>query len=262
MIVRQAAQVLDLLEYFAQVKKPAKLGEISEALGWPRSSTFNLLSTLTQRGFLYEPRPREGYYPSPTWISLFHDIAETDVLPEELFNAVTEVAKATGETVIVAAPALTSAIYLCVVESTAPIRLSAKVGTRTPIHATSIGRALLAQYSSHERASLLRKVKYHKFSTRSPMSAEQVEAELKRAATRGWHENFIHGWHEGDSEDGRAGPEITLTDQIGVALPIGLKGRRLSIAVGGPAGRMSKHIPRIAATLKRALKRHLPELKA
>jgi IclR family transcriptional regulator, acetate operon repressor len=262
MIVRQVAQVLDLLEYFVRVKKPSKLAEISASLGWPRSSTFNLLTTLAQRGFLFEPRPRAGYYPSPKWIQLLHDIPESEVLPEQLCNAADDVAKETGETVLVAAPAGTNAIYLHVVESSAGLRLSTSVGYLAPIHATAIGRALLAQYSSSERASLLKKVKYHKYHPRSPMSAEQVEAELKRAVARGWHENFIHSWHEIDALGEQESPSNYLPDQVAVALPVGFHGRRLSIGVGGPASRMRRHIPQIAAILKRALKRHLPTLRA
>ncbi|WP_164107897.1 helix-turn-helix domain-containing protein, partial [Serratia marcescens] len=45
MFVRQAANVLEILEYFAKRKKPATLSEVADDLGWPRSSTFNLLGT-------------------------------------------------------------------------------------------------------------------------------------------------------------------------------------------------------------------------
>ncbi|WP_164076102.1 helix-turn-helix domain-containing protein, partial [Stenotrophomonas maltophilia] len=58
MFVRQAANVLEILEYFAKRKKPATLSEVADDLGWPRSSTFNLLGTLTDKGFLYEPASR------------------------------------------------------------------------------------------------------------------------------------------------------------------------------------------------------------
>lgn len=241
MIVRQAAHVLDLLEYFAQVRKPSNLAEISAAMGWPRSSTFNLLKTLAQRGFLYEPQPRAGYYPSPQWMSLLQTILETEVLPEGLYNAVEEVAKATGETVAIAAPAGTNAVFLHVVESPAAVRFSAQVGYQVPIHATSSGRALLAQYSPRERAAVLKKIRYEKYSPRALMSAEQVEAEIKRAEKRGWHENI----------EGHA------ADLIGVALPVEVGVRRLSIVVGGPTGRLRSRIPEIAGMLKRALKRHL-----
>jgi IclR family acetate operon transcriptional repressor len=246
MIVRQAANVLDLLEYFARVKNPSTLATVSAAMGWPRSSTFNLLTTLAQRGFLYEPRPRAGFYPSPRWISLLQGIAETELLPEDLCKAVDEVAKATGETVAITAPAGTNAVFLYIVESPAVIRFSAEVGYQVPIHATSSGRALLAQYSSLERASVLRKVRFDKYPSRSLTSAEQVEAEIKRAATRGWHENI--GGH--------------TADLTGVALPVGLPDRRLSIVVGGPTRRMRQRIPQIATILKRVLKRNVAALKA
>jgi DNA-binding IclR family transcriptional regulator len=157
-----------------------------------------------------------------------------------------EVARETGETVAIAAPAGTNTVLLYVVESPSVVRFTADVGHQVPIHATASGRALLAQYSPSERASVLKKVTYRKFSTRSLMSAAQVEAEIKRAATRGWHENL----------EGHA------ADLAGVALPVGLRDRRLSIVVGGPNGRMRNRTAQIAATLRRALKRHLPELKA
>jgi DNA-binding IclR family transcriptional regulator len=240
-IVRQAANVLDLLEYFARTKRPSSLAEVSATLGWPRSSTFNLLTTLAQRGFLYEPRPRAGYYPSIKWMSLLQGIAETQQLPEELCQAVDEVARNTGETVAIAAPAGANAVLVHVVESPELIRFSAQIGYQMPIHTTAGGRALLAQYSARERASVLKKAKFLEYAHRSLTSIEQVELELKRAAARGWHENI-----EGYS-----------ADMVGVALPVQLKDRPLAIVVGGPLHRMRRRTDQIATTLRRALKRYL-----
>jgi IclR family acetate operon transcriptional repressor len=244
MLVRQAANVLDLLEYFAQVKKPSNLAEISTALGWPRSSTFNLLSTLAQRGYLYEPRPRAGFYPTSRWTSVLQDIADPELLPDEICKAADEVARITEETVAIAAPSGTNAVLLYVVESPHVVRFTAQVGYQMPIHTTACGRALLAEYSPAERASVLKKVRYEKFADRSLMDAKQVEAEIKRAIARGWHEN-INGY---------------ATDLLGVALPAGLRDRVLSIVVGGPVSRMRQSIPQIATTLKRELNRHLAAL--
>ena len=239
MIVRQAANVLDLLEYFARTRKPANLAEISSSMGWPRSSTFNLLTTLTQRGFLYEPRPRGGFYPSQRWMSLLQVIAETEQFPEDLCEAVNDIARDTGETVAICVPAGPTAVLAYVVQSPELIRFSAEVGYQMPIHVTAGGRALLSQYSTRERATLLRKVKYTEYCHRSLMSAEQVEAEIKRAATRGWHEN-VEGF---------------ATDMVGVAVPATLRDRPISVVVGGPVNRMRRQIPQIAATLQRDLKR-------
>ena len=61
MSVRQVENVLALLEFFAERQRPATLADVVEHTGWPRSSAFNLLSTLLDRGYLYEPRARAGY---------------------------------------------------------------------------------------------------------------------------------------------------------------------------------------------------------
>jgi DNA-binding IclR family transcriptional regulator len=244
MLVRQAANVLDLLEFYAQVKKPANLAEVSAALGWPRSSAFNLLSTLAQRGYLYEPRPKAGFYPTSRWMWLLRDIADPELLPAQICKAADEVARLTEETVAIAAPSGVNAVLLYVVESPHVIRFTAQVGYQMPIHLTACGRALLAQYSPSERASVLKKVQYEKIAERSLLDAKQVEAEIKRAATRGWHEN-INGY---------------ANDLLGIAMPVGLPDRCLSIVVGGPTVRMRQNIPQITTTLKRELSRHIAAL--
>ena len=50
MIVRQAANVLEILEYFAKRLRPATAAEMAEDLGWPRSSTFKIVATLASKG--------------------------------------------------------------------------------------------------------------------------------------------------------------------------------------------------------------------
>lgn len=239
MLVRQAANVLDLMEYFARRKRPATLAEISDDLGWPRSSTFNLVGTIAEKGWLYEPRARSGYYPSPRWLTLARTVADAEPLPEKLLALITEIADTTGETTAIAALAGTSAIFLHVVESGQSVRYFAQIGDRVPIHASSVGRAILAQHSPEERRAIYRKIKFEAFSPTTPLSVEAIEAELKEAATRGYHQS--------SSE--------YIADLAGVALPLPLNPRRLSVVVAGPTSRCLARRPDTAATLERMLAR-------
>ena len=84
MIVRQAANVLEILEYFAKRLRPATAAEMAEDLGWPRSSTFKLVATLASKGYLYEPRGRGGYYPSPRWLVLAEAVTRAEPLPDRV----------------------------------------------------------------------------------------------------------------------------------------------------------------------------------
>ena len=239
MFVRQAANVLEILEYFAKRKTPATLSEVADDLGWPRSSTFNLLSTLTDKGFLYEPASRSRYYPSPRWLALAQTIAAAEPLPEAVHTLMAEVAAETGETTAIGAPAGISAVFIDVEESASPIRYFATVGHRLPIHASSTGRAILAQYSREERDQVYRKIVFQQYSPTTPASIEAVEAELRRSAERGWHQSLAD----------------YSPDLAGVAVPLPLPARRLSLVVAGPMFRCRDRIPEIAGILQSAVRR-------
>jgi IclR family transcriptional regulator, acetate operon repressor len=246
MIVRQAANVLDILEYFAQTKRPATLAEVADHFSWPRSSTFNLLTTLAEKGYLYEPRPRAGYYPTPRWLDMARMIADFEPLPAWVHAVVVDLAAQTGETVAIAAPAGTMAVFIDVVESSEPIRYFAQVGHRIPIHATASGRALLLQYAEDERDALYRKIEFRQYGASTPISIAAVEAELRTSLERGTCQSF------GDYS----------RDLAGIAIPLASGDRRLSVVVAGPEFRVKPRTDEIAALLARTILRHDPEKKA
>lgn len=243
MIVRQAANVLELLEYFAGLGRPATLSEIADAFGWPRSSTFNLLTTLSERGYLYEPKPRAGYYPTPRWLEQAQAIAAAEPLPVWARTIVAELGEDLGETVAIGAASGTTAVFLEVRESPAPIRYFARVGHRLPIHASSTGRALLLQYTADERQALYRKIEFRPFGQNTPVSIEMVEAELRRSRERGYCVSFAD----------------FSPDLAGVAMPLPIGGRRLSLVVAGPMFRMEQRVPEVADAIRRAIDRNAAE---
>jgi len=244
MQVKQAANVLELLEFFARRQRPATLAELSDELGWPRSSTFNLIGTLAEKGYLYEPRSRGGYYPSPRWFVMAQAVSQAEPLPEAALMLVSEVAEETGETTAIGAPAGIHTMWIHAIESTAPIRYFGRIGHRLPIHASSTGRAILAQYSLAERQAVYRKLSFERFSETTPMSIDAVEAELRRSAARGYH------FSNGDFSK----------DLVGVALPLPIGQRRLSIVVAGPQFRCLDKVPAIAETIRSAIARFATDM--
>jgi IclR family acetate operon transcriptional repressor len=244
MIVRQAAHVLELIEFFARHGRPATLSEVAQALGWPRSSTFNLLNTLAELGYLYEPRPREGFYPSPRLLALARSIAEQDPLPAPVAAMLQDLVAELGETAAIVGAVGPHAVFLTVCESPEPVRYHAQSGHKVPLHLTASGRAVLAQYSPAEQAAVLRRARFAPHSPRTPTSVADVEAELRRSAERGWYQNL--------SEYSR--------DLCGVAIPFPLAGRRLALVIGGPLSRMQDRVPAIAGHLHAAVARLPKEL--
>lgn len=241
MNVKQAAYVLDLLEFFAAHQRPASLAEIAKHFGWPRSSTFNLLGTLTARGFLYEPRAKAGYYPAPIWAALLQRIESAQPIPKGIQSLLQTLVQDTGETAVLAAASGNHALFVETVESPSSVRYAAPVGKRVPLHVTATGRALLSQMSAEERAAVLKKASFERYTSTTLMRAQEVEDEIARSLGRGW---FV-----GNAE--------FTADLAGVAIPFATADRRFAILVAGPSYRVGGRIETLAQTLKKRLEEFL-----
>lgn len=218
MYVKQAGNVVELLEFFAGRRRPATLAEIADGLGWPRSSTFNLIGTLVGKGYFYEPKSRGGFYPSASWLRKAEAISGAEPLPAAVEELVHEVALATGETACIAAPAGVSALLIFAVESQKPIRHSPWMGQTNPIHASASGRALLSQYTPAERQALYRKISFEPRSPPTRTSAAEVEAALRTAAACGYHVSIGE----------------VMDEVMAIAVPLPVNGRALALVVSGP----------------------------
>jgi DNA-binding IclR family transcriptional regulator len=243
MLVKQISNLFELMEFFVRAKKPVSVREIVEELSWPRSSVFNIVSTMVEHGYLYQPVPRGGYYPTTKWMELARDLSESQPLPESVHKLLVELMNQTGETLSLAAAEGVNAVLLDVVEPPAVIRYTANVGQRMPIHLTAAGRALLSLYSPSERTTTLNRIAYERYDNVAFSTAESVEKEIQRSANIGWFVNF------GAYAEGLAG--------IGVPFPF--RNRRNSIVIGAPVSRVEKRIDELGKLLRETVDRFLKE---
>ncbi|MEI4484883.1 helix-turn-helix domain-containing protein [Frigidibacter sp. MR17.14] len=243
MIVKQAANVLDILEYFAREQRPASLAELSEHFGWPRSSCFNLIQTLAERGFLYEPKPRGGFYPSPRWLALAQEIASAEPLPEAALALTRDLAQLTAETIWIAAPSGQHAILMSVIQSKLAVRYMAEPGRRVPLHGTASGQAIMCQMGAAQQAAILRRAVFERYGSGSPMSIEEVEARIRTSLARGWFESA----------------SAFSQDLGGVSVPLPLGGKPFSVTVAGPLFRVLPRVGEIAAQMHATIGRHMGE---
>ena len=241
MIVRQVSHALDLLEFFAERKKPASLADISAHFGWPRSSAYNILSTLASRGFLFEPEGRGRFYPTGRWFTLGQECLTALPIPDVVAKLVRELADQTGETVTVGSPSGQHLVFVDVSVSAQSIRYNAEVGGRIPIHVAGSGQALLSLMGAAQVSALLRKAEFERYGSGSPMSIAEVERKIEDALRRGWFES-------------RSNFSVGLN---GVSLPLALDGRLLALTVAGPAFRLEPGMAQIARDMQRMVSRHL-----
>lgn len=237
--IRQIENLLDLMEFFAARGGAASLAQITAHFGWPRSSTFNLLGTLTGRGYLFEPEGRGQFYPTPRWLAMAQAVAAAEPIPEPLLRLARAVNLASGETVCIGAASGEGFVYLEVLLAEAPVRYAPRIGQRIPLHATAAGMGVLSLWPAVQRAKLLGRIDYPRYGSGTPMDAAAVEAEIVASLARGWFRSLSN----------------YTPDLGGVALPVRVGARIYAVTVAGPRDRVEPQMPGIAALLQAEITR-------
>lgn len=222
MNVKTADRTLDLFEAFAELRRPATLSDIAAALDIPISSCFALVRTIEARGYLYPLRERGPLYPTGRLLQVAQTIAAHDPVTARVGERLSALRDASGETVVIGAIRQAGVVYLDVFESRQAIRYSPRPGEVRPIHANSIGKAVLGAMAPRERAAVLGRIGYERFTPQTLVTAEVLEDDLRRSTERGWFLN------DGES----------VADLVAISCPVRINSDIFGVSIAGPAHRV------------------------
>ncbi len=97
-----------------------------------------------------------------------------------------ELAKKAQETVHLAVLSETEIVYLDKVDSPRTIGVMSKIGQRSPLYCTALGKTLLAFQPEAEQSRILRRIQLVKRTPRTISSKSRLLEELKSVRTRGY----------------------------------------------------------------------------
>src|SRR5271155_5184080 len=142
-------KTLDILETLKDKSAGVKLSDLARAVDMPKATVYRILATLESRGFL--ARDPDGSYRMAR--KLF-DLQQTHPI-EQILNRVAQpkmedLARACRETVNLGILDGGEVVVINTVESPQTIRMSSKVGNRRCLHATALGKVLLAALPEKE----------------------------------------------------------------------------------------------------------------
>jgi DNA-binding IclR family transcriptional regulator len=144
---------LDILELFLE-HATLSAPQISRCLALPRTTVHELVTTLTDRGYLTaEPGAPIRYRLGMRLFQLGGHFAEGLDLVAEAAAVASDTAAACDETVHVAVLDGAEVVYLAKKDSTHPVRMVSAVGRRLPAHCTGVGKVLLSNLSPEALAA-------------------------------------------------------------------------------------------------------------
>jgi IclR family transcriptional regulator, KDG regulon repressor len=183
-LVKSAARTLDILELLGRAGKPLTLTEISVALRLPKSSTYLLLQTLVQRGYLEAPASAGPFQLGLKVIELAGTRAGTTHFLQHFPPVARDVVARCEETVQLAVLDGREVVYLAKQDGTRAVRLVSSVGKRLPAHATALGKALLAGLPDCELRALFSGYSMVQMTPRTIVSFDALMRELSRVRTQ------------------------------------------------------------------------------
>ena len=145
---------------------------------------------------------------------------------------------------MLAATSGTYAVFIEAVESPHAIRYTAAPGKLIPLHVTATGRALLSLLSPADRAGILRRATFERYTPTTLMSVAAVEKEIQRSLQRGWFE----------------GAAEYTADLGGVAMPLHVPHRQFAVLVAGPMSRVKMRSKELARIIVSEVETHLADL--
>ncbi|ASR34759.1 IclR family transcriptional regulator [Prauserella marina] len=144
--VKSAARTVDLLELLAsRQNRPARLRELSDALGAPRSSVYALIRTLVERGWVRVDITGTQYSIGIRALLAGTTYLDTDPYLRIVQPLITDLSAELDETIHYGRLDRGDIVYLATRESSKYIRPFSRVGRQLPAFSTSMGKSLLAE---------------------------------------------------------------------------------------------------------------------
>ncbi|MFZ8813042.1 MAG: IclR family transcriptional regulator [Thermus aquaticus] len=231
--VRTLERGLVVLEALSTLGE-AGLGPLAAATGLSKSTLYRLLQTLVRKGFVEEAGG--VYRVGPRAFAVGQAYPRQSLL-EAARPEMEALAEALGESVNLGVMAGLEALYLDQVEGKKLVRLFTAPGSRAPLHATGVGKVLLAYRGVPEGLSL------EAYAPHTLTTREGLLEELKRVRAQGYAL---------DNEEKELGVRC-------VAAPVFGPGGEVvaALSLSAPASRLSPEeahrlAPQVAAAARRA----------
>ena len=162
------------------------LTELAEAAGQAPATVYRVLSTFEAHGIVEVQPSTQLWFVGQEAFRIGSAFLGRTSLVEQARVVMRELMAATGETANLAIADGGQVVFISQVETHEPIRAFFRPGTRGPIHASGIGKALLAQYADARVEAIVRDQGLAAFTARTITDRDRLGADLAAIRARGW----------------------------------------------------------------------------
>ncbi len=185
-LINSILRASNILKSFSGDKTHFKIAELARHLGLDRSTTYRILLSLEEAGFV-ERDEKTGSY--SLGLGAF-EIGNAYLRQKDLIQVskpiMAELAQKVQETVHLAVLSETEIVYIEKCDSPRSLGVMSKLGQRGPLHCTSLGKTLLAFQPEDEQLRIVQKIKMAAFTSRTITTKQGLIEELKTVKRQGY----------------------------------------------------------------------------
>ena len=225
-----AERVARALETLGGAPNGLGVSEAARALRVHRSTASRLLGTLAASGMVERDQLTQRYRLGARIVGLAATAVSRLPVVTQARPELEHLSAATSETVNLAILDRFHVVYVDQVTPAQTVVMASWVGRRSPVHASSSGKVLLAWSDARTREALLRR-RLEPLTERTITSADAMRAALDDVRRRGYASS------DGELEDGL----------VTIAAPVLIEGRAVAaVSVSGPGYRIpARDLPRL-----------------
>ncbi|WP_017727099.1 IclR family transcriptional regulator [Halalkalibacterium ligniniphilum] len=184
--VQSVDRALAIIECLAREPKGLGITELSKELKLPKSTVHRLLLTLINRKFVVQDERNGLYALGMQFVSIASSILDSLDIREIARPELERLSLVTNEVIHLCILDVDEVIYIDKVEGDNTIRMHSKIGKRSMLHCTGVGKVLLAAMPEEEVESIAMKKGLPRFTERTLTTIDALKKELDVVRKQGY----------------------------------------------------------------------------
>lgn len=185
-MAQSVVRAIRILECFTRASGPLGTAEISAALGVNRATTHRLCRTLDELGFLVKDEQKARYRLGLRAVALAESATYELDVAEIAGPILMRLVSKTSTTANVARLDGSAVVLVARVPAPALVGVRLDVGSRIPVHASSMGQAICAFLPPCDRDQVLDSLDYLKLTSETLSSRQALDRQLDVVAEQGF----------------------------------------------------------------------------
>ena len=184
--VQSLTRGLSILEALANADGGLTLTDVARRVALPPSTTHRLLATLEKTGYVYQAGDLGLWYVGLQAFAVGSGFLANRDFVAQSHAYLRRLMEQSGETANLAILDGTEAVFIGQVQCREMMRLLVKLGSRVPLHASGVGKAIFAALPDEQIEAILKLRGLPKITPSTITAAETMWSALRVIRQRGW----------------------------------------------------------------------------